>query len=419
MSFVLEQFWLLFCGNDVMQTTNLYWEFFVDATLVAGSYFMPRVLRKSSNPEGVVEFSLLYFSLINGWFLYAHQYASRFREVSRLHWLLVWLFILSMLYGVTHASFETYRSFSEAMIFMRFSIFLMLSRVACYVDRAQPISALLAVFIGDAILCFALSAASDVESAAILWGFVAITELHVDLFLAVGLRGPLQIPYRLENVIDRFYAVLLAPIGAILIDAFCHTKTNEEWLYIFSSLVLMTLFGMLFMAFKNDVVNHMRLRSHFEKASLLILLKLLGYTLWTIGACLLDEPNLHRQSFVTNVMGYMVGAALFCFLNLRSLAGRRHNVVEGIWFAFSVAPFLLPHFIKDSTPLVFLSIHVILVSILNMIETWHNFEQIEFLQLRHSADISNVDTPSELEPLLRIPERNANSVASTYSAIVV
>jgi hypothetical protein len=325
-----------------------------------------------------------------------------------------------MTYGVTHASFETYRGFSEAMIFMRVSIFLMLSRVACYVDRAQPISALLAVFIGDAILCFALSAASDVESAAILWGFVAITELHVDLFLAVGLRGPLQIPYRFENIMNRFYAVLLAPIGAIAIDAFCHTKTNEQCLYIFSSLVLMILFGMLYYSFKEDIENRMRQRSHFEKASLLMMLKLLGYTLWTIGACLLDEPNLHTHSFTSNVMGWMVGAALFCFFNLRSLAGRRHNMVEGIWIVFSVAPFLLCHFFQNSTPLVLLSIYVILVSILNMIETWQNFEQIEFFQAGNTTDATRRDALSEEEPLLRIPERNSyRGAPATYAAVVV
>jgi len=349
----------------------------VDACLVAGCSFLPNVLRTSPNPEGVVEFSLLYFSLINGWFLYAHQYASRFREVSRLHWLLIWMFISSMFYGVMNASFQNYREFSESMILLRASVFLMLARVACYVDRAQPIAALLAVFIGDAILCFALSAASDVESAAILWGFVAITELHVDLFLAAGLRGPLQIPYRLENTMDRFYAVLFAPIGAIVIDTFCNTSTKQESLYAFSSLVMMTLFGMLYFAFKENIVNSMRQRSQFEKASLLILLKMLGYALWTITACLLVEPNLNIQSFTTNLMGWMVGAALFCFLNLRSLAGRRHDYVGVIWFIFSTIPFLLARFVTSGTPMVLLSIYVTMISILNMLEAWHIFEALE------------------------------------------
>jgi hypothetical protein len=325
-----------------------------------------------------------------------------------------------MMYGVTHASFETYRGFSQAMICMRVSVFLMLSRVACYVDLAQPISALLAVFIGDAILCFALSAASDVESAAILWGFVAMTEMHVDLFLAVGLRGPLQIPYRLENIMDRFYAVLLAPIGAIVINAFSYTVSNEQNLYIFASLILMILFGMLFFVLKDDVVTRMRQRSHFEKASLLMLLKLLGYTLWMIGACLLDESTLRNQSFTTNLMGSMVGAALVCYLNLRALAGRRHNVVESIWIVFAVAPFLLPHFMQDSTPLVFLSIYVILVSILNIIETWHNFEQIQFLQLRGNS----ATTPRNADAIVIAETSNeqehlSDGTALTYSAVVV
>jgi hypothetical protein len=379
-----EALWLSFCGTDATSAVHFYWELFVDLSLVAGSWFLSQVFVRSPSVTtgvdgGVVEFSLLYFSLINGWFLYAHHYASRFREASRLHWLLVWMFILALVNAVTHASFETYRQFSLGMIYVRLSVFLMLSRVACYVDRAQPISALLAVFIGDAILCYALSAASDVESAAILWGFVAITELHVDLFLAVGLRGALQVPYRLDATMDRFYAVILAPMGAVAVNSFCKTATNDESLYAFSSMVLMTLFGMLYFAFKEPVASSMGRRSHFEKASMLILLKILGLFLWTICACLIAEPDIHRHSYLTDLTGWMVGAALIGFLNLRLLAGRRHDSVEAIWIVLSIAPCLLIHFLQDCSPSVFLSICVIFVSILNLLESWYNFGAAERL----------------------------------------
>lgn len=373
--FFSERFWLFICGTDSDSATNFYRELFVDLSLVAGSWFLPqKVFLHPTSVVGkdVVEFTLLYFSLINGWFLYAHHYASRFYETSRLHWLLVWIFILSVGYSVTHASLDTYREFSLGMIYMRLAVFLLLARVACYIDRAQPVSALLAVFIGDAILCYVLSAASDVESAAILWGFVAVTELHVDLFLAVGLRGPLQVPYRLESTLERFYAVILAPVGAIVMNSFCKTKTDEETLFAILSVILMILMGMLYCALQEPTIIYMRPRSHFEKAILLTLLKLLGLFLWIICACLMIEPDIHKQSDMTDLMGWMVGASLLCFLNLRSLAGRRHDLVEAIWIILAITPFILIRVVRDSTPLLFVSVYIIFVSILNMIEAWYN-----------------------------------------------
>jgi hypothetical protein len=374
-----ERLWLFVCGTDANSIVTFNWEFFVDLSLVAGSYFLPQkvFLHSPTVTRGAIEFSLVYFSLINGWFLYAHHYASRFQEASRLHWLLVWLFIIATVYSVNHASLDTYLEFSLGMIYMRLTVFLLLARVACYIDRAQPISALLAVFIGDAIICYALSAASDVQSAAILWGFVAVTELHVDLFLAVGLRGPLQVPFHLESTLERFYSVILAPVGAVGMNSLSRTKTKEEIVFAVLSITLMTLLGMLYCAFKGPATIYMRRRSHFEKASLLILLKLLGLFLWVAGACLMIEPDIDKKSDMTDLMGWMVGASLLCFLNLRIVAGRRHDIVEAIWVIFAFAPFILIRVVRDCSPLLLLSVYVTFVSILYMTEGWYNIGALE------------------------------------------
>jgi hypothetical protein len=112
------------------------------------------------------------------------------------------------------------------------------------------------------------------------------------------------------------------------------------------------------------------------------------------------ERDLHVQSFTTTLMGWMVGAALFFLFNLRALAGRDHMHVEVVWIIFAIVPFLLTHFITNSTPLVFLSIYVILVSILNMMETWHNIEALESPQTRITTTNATSVQEEERQPLI-------------------
>ena len=516
-----QKFWIHFCGTDHNSASLLYSNLAIDICLMIGAggiyaegglpqvffsnpgdytlddqhLLAPSSSSSSSLPppsyhtKDLVEFSLLYFSLINGWFLYIHHYSARFTEVSRYSWLLSWMFIISMFYAVTHASMTdiyyvtgdhvdindrygdhplhrsnhnnksinedtndhhiwtsikhlltanlngtisdntqykkkkvtnstshimtmvfdqtggsghhsshlaqaaattktfmyNYRHFSIAMIYMRLAVFLLLARVAWYVDRAQPLAALLAVFIGDAILCFALSAASDIDSATILWTFVAVTELHLDFFLAVGLRGPIQIPCRIEHTMRRVYPLILAPLGGVTIQTFFllskAPSSLPQILFGFASMILLMTLGMLFYSLHEGVLNIMGTtsRSEVEKAALIVVLKLLGYTIWLSGACLLvlleEEKEDQSSSELTIIMCRSIGAALICFLLLRRIADRPRDWVEFLWCVMVTLPWTLMFWLrkinggKDTTPMKALSTIVVIVSILNVAQS--------------------------------------------------
>ena len=519
-SSLAQKFWIHFCGTDHNSASLQYSNLAIDICLMigAGGIYaeggLPQVFfsnsgdytvndehllaphsssSSSSSPpsyhtKDLVEFSLLYFSLINGWFLYIHHYSARFTEVSRYSWLLSWMFIISMFYAVTHASMTdiyyvtgdhvdindrygdhplhrsnhnnksinedtndhhiwtsikhlltanlngtisdntqykkkkvtnstshimtmvfdqtggsghhsshlaqaaattktfmyNYRHFSIAMIYMRLAVFLLLARVAWYVDRAQPLAALLAVFIGDAILCFALSAASDIDSATILWTFVAATELNLDFFLAVGLRGPIQIPCRIGHTMRRVYPLILAPLGGITVQTFLllsKASSSTQILFGFASMILLMTFGMLFYSLHEGILDIMGTadRSEVKKAALVVVLKLLGYTIWLSGACLLvlleEEKEDQSSSGPTILMCRCIGATLICFLLLRRIADRPRDWVEFLWCVMVTLPWTLIFWLrkindgKDTTPMMALSTIVVIVSILNVAQS--------------------------------------------------
>lgn len=146
----VERCWIHFCGANAFEAVSFYWELFVDLGLVLSAGLLPNVFRKQES-GGFILFSVLYLSIINGWYLYAHHFASRFKEVSRFHWLLTWVFVAGMIHGIL--SYDNYQRFSFAMILQRFAFFAMIARVACYVHRAAPLCIFLGFFVSDSMLC--------------------------------------------------------------------------------------------------------------------------------------------------------------------------------------------------------------------------------------------------------------------------
>jgi hypothetical protein len=385
-----EQCWLQICGTEsTAAVTVCYWELFVDLTLVAAAGATAQILRTPQ--DGFLEFALIYLSIINGWFLYIHHYASRFQteenESSKIHWVLFWVYLTGMIAGVGYASFETYQQFSMAMIVQRFAVVLILAHVACHVDRVVPLCALLTFLTGDAMLCYALAAASSNGNATMyLWGAASIMELHADLLLAIALRdGSPQIPYRLKTTMDRFWAVLLAPLGAIAVASFFATTQSSDdsadtSLFCRSSMLILSLFGLLYFGLKEAVCSHMNTQSTFHKALLLIVLKMLGLAVWTVGGSLLifivaaDNTTTESQEkpHSMDMLGWSIGGTLSLFLGLRLFAGHPHDVVGLMWALVCWLAFVFVSVDPPITtsPLVFLSFYVVLVAILNILESW-------------------------------------------------
>jgi hypothetical protein len=361
-------------------------------------------LKKENHPW--LEFSFLYLSIINGWYLYVHHFASRFKEASRLHWCLVWIYCLAMMWGVFNAV-DQYQNFNLAMIFQRLAVFVMLARVACYVSRAAPICALLCFFISDSILCYTLAGADD-ETTVYLWGFAAVMEWLVDFFLAISLSGNLQIAYRLQDTVDHFWAVVLAPLGAIAVAAFTRNDNNDKYsiLFMASSVLLLTLFGLLYYGLKEAAYSNAMEQSHVYRALLLMLLKLLGLAVWTVGGCLsvllLDNEGNEK---ISNILGWSVGGSLLLFLLLRVFAGRPHDWLEVLWILATWATYVFASTLPPSSPMVQLSVYVLLVSILNILESWTSLVVETTSVTSRQQEEGNL---GEEEPLL-LPATNNSS----------
>ena len=137
------------------------------------------------------------------------------------------------------------------------------------------------------MLCYALAGAER-DAAIYMWGFAVILELHADLFLAVSLNDNLQVPCRLNSSMDRFWAIVLAPLGAMAIMLFTKSRSSTQNLFMFSAIILMTVFALLYFGLKEAVCSRMSDQSFgaIHRSILLLLLKLLGWTIWTVSAWL-------------------------------------------------------------------------------------------------------------------------------------
>jgi hypothetical protein len=392
----VEQCWLHLCGTESSEAVTLYWELFVDFALIAAAGILPDVLKKEQR-DGFVEFSVLYFSIINGWFLYAHHFASRFKEVSRFHCLLIWIFFSGMIFGIL--SYDDYQRFSFAMIVQRLAFFIMLARVACYVDRAAPLCAFLGFFVADSMLCYAL-AGVDSQVAVYLWGFAAMLELHIDLFLAIALNDSIQVPYRLDKTMDRFWAIVLAPVGAMMVALFTQSRNGNNILFLFSSITLMILFGLLYFGLKEAVCSNMTEQSSVHRALLLMLLKILGLALWAVGGCLLvlvdADADGDEVPYLMNILGWSLEWTLVLFLLLGCFSGRiREWYLLACWLTIIVLG-LVP---RKMSPMAFLSMYVLMVSILTLLESFNNMVETSPPQ----------NTEEERRPLLAETTEDANA----------
>jgi hypothetical protein len=352
----VEECWLHLCGaSDI---SEIYWELFVDIILVAAAASIPY---KSA---GFVEYAIIYLSIVNGWFLYVHHFASRFQEKSRSHSVLLWVFILGMVWGVR--SIGDFQQFSLAMVVLRVAMFVLILRMACAVPRATACCALLAFFTSDSTLCYSL-ALSDRDAAPFLWGFCAVMELLVDFFLAVALSEQLQMPYSLQHTMDHFWAVFLAPLGALAIKLF---QGEVTLMHLMAPMLLLS-FGLLYYGLKEAAYEKAMEQSRIFRACLFIVLKLLGLSIWSVGACLMSLVGDETADLEAD-LGWSVGGALIWFLILRLFAGRPHDSQEILWVlaCCSIALLSVCSVYKSTPTAVILSMYVVLVSILNIAESW-------------------------------------------------
>jgi hypothetical protein len=433
--FNAEAWWFHLCGTDASAESvaeKFNWELFTDILLVFALLSIQTTLEQEQNLQGFFEFSLFYFSIINGWFLYVHQYGSRFTESSRLNSVLVSCFLFGVISGILHASRDQMREFSLAMIVQRLAVAVMLAKIAIYLPRTGAFCALVFFFNFDVIICFMLAGA-DTEVAPSLWAFAALMEILVDLFLALGLQGSLFIPYNLEATMDRAWVLVWAPLGATLVSVLTIPyggsqgqqqpgEQQQRAIVVVASLTLQILFCFLYYDFYEDALLHAANQSRFHEATLVILTKILGWALWTVGASLLvllDDPTTTSSPRNHNILGWSIGCTLLLFLGLRLYAGRPHDGLEVLWVVACWIPFAVVSFGSPTTPLVSLSAYLLVVSILNICESWSSMRALlvsatTTATATNPAQRTTIAGDDEMDPLLP-PSSSSSSTNRSYT----
>jgi hypothetical protein len=439
--FNAEAWWLHLCGTSTDASPEsvaetFYWELFTDVLLVFALLSIQTTLEQEQNIQGFFEFSLFYFSIINGWFLYVHQYGSRFTESSRLNSVLVSCFLFGVISGILHASRDQMREFSLAMIVQRLAVAVMLAKIAIYIPRTGAFCALVFFFNFDVIICFMLAGA-DTMVAPSLWAFAALMEILVDLFLALGLQGSLFIPYNLKATMDRAWVLVWAPLGATLVSLLTipygssgggegqqQGEQQQRAIVVVAALTLQILFCFLYYDFYEDALFHAANQSRFHEATLVILTKILGWAVWTVGASLLillDDPTTTSSPRNHNILGWSVGCTLLLFLGLRLYAGRPHDGLEVLWVVAYWIPFAVVSFGSPTTPLVSLSMYLLVVSILNICESWSSMCTLIVSATTATAATTNpaqrttVAGDDEMDPLLPPSSTSSSTTNRSYT----
>ena len=334
--------------------------------------------------------------------------------------------------GVNFASYDDAISFSQSMMVLRMAAFFMIARVANHIPQATSMCALLGFLTTDAIICFAI-AASDESMAPSLWWFAAMIEGSSDLVLTMGLSGSLVIPHNIQATMDRAWVLVVAPLGATILLFVTNPKgmmmDDHPLLLVVASVVLQLLFCLLYYDLQTAACRHVASQSQWHQAVLLTLTKLLGWALWTTGACLLvlltssdgggtDTPTTETTKVTTTttttpfihvLLGWSVGGSLILFLGLRLFGGRPHDRLEALWAFLCWTPFVIVSVVPPSRPLLAICCYLILLSLLQMLEAWSNLG----LSAREQQQEQDHDLGSERERLVPLTNMTTMAVSTT------
>lgn len=395
-----DRSWLHFCGGsldgDVDNPIKIFYgELFSDAALVIAPATMAPLLLKQ---RGFVEFALIYFSLVNGWFLYVHHFKARFQEQSRIHSILQWIFIVSLVGGVRSCwdlvqpsdmtegdRTALYQKFSVFMGLLRLALFLMFLRVAVHVWQAASLCILIIFFLANSFLCFVLATVSDIHSIVILWTISAMIETMMDLVVTICLRRRSQIPVAVPFIFDQFWAVVLAPLGSVCVtSSLDNFTTNHNHNTTFdrcfhgSAVLLMALFGLLYYNLKSGVTHRLSNCHRCLQTMALFHMKLVGLSLWTVGAniCIVIkllasiETSPRDVRHHSDLLALSVMFALVLFFVWKSCNGQPYDCGEIMWIFLINGAFVCGTMLSSSkgSHLWLLILDVGLVAVLNLID---------------------------------------------------
>jgi hypothetical protein len=243
------------------------------------------------------------------------------------------------------------------------------------------------LFLGEFffVLYTGRSAVSDRRSIVILWTISAMIESMMDIILALCLSQRLHISVDMSLTMDHFWSIILAPLGSITTCAFLYNISVEEGddatylRFRISAITLLGLFSLLYYNLKDAVSNRLRNCHRLLQTIGLLHIKVLGLALWTVGANLLIlmtllanfDTRVREIRHHSDLLALSVIFALILLFAWKSCNGRPYELGEMLWIflingAFAYGTMLSP----SSSHLCLLTVDVVLLAVLNLIESW-------------------------------------------------
>ena len=231
--------------NNEANSTNSYWELFIDLLLVAAASSMAETFKES---HSISQFVLSYMIIINGWSLYSLNLSTRLGNSSFLASLLLFLYLVG--FGWSTANIRDFTTtgpnavshtrdtaavheFIRGAIMLRMSIVIMVVGIAVSLPRARYFCTIMGSFVAVSLLGFGTAywgAWYDNSTPPInllfigLW-IAALTEFLAEMISSFFIDMKKFIPINIEQTQERFDALGLVMLGETVVSI---TQTFRE-----------------------------------------------------------------------------------------------------------------------------------------------------------------------------------------------
>lgn len=329
--------------NTAEEGEAKFWELFLDLLMVAAAGAVADGLKENPSLGGCSEFWILFLLFVNGLSSYTHI-TGRFEDWSLLHIILLFSYILGTAIMILNASFEFFPAFTMGAIVQQSAVVFMLVPIYIHIPRAQAFCRSLATIICAeiAILLAALFFGHDTN--ATFWLSMVVTVgLGLEFILCFSLKPGEMVPDNIEHAKDRLGVLLLVMIGETVISTTIEYRrlveeedfedTNKAigyyWI-LFSALVLVFSYSLLYFRVSPPPAYHAYRRSRTHGCLLLLIHKLLCGSVLAVGVAVkltihtfFAEEEEQEQSlltpFTSSLWSLSVGGSLLFLFCTRML----------------------------------------------------------------------------------------------------
>lgn len=306
-----------------------YWELFLDLLLVAAASATADQLQENPSLHGLVEFTLLYLSFVNGLSLYSHHYTSRFVETSLFHSFVLFIFIMAMGITIVNAGFDTARYFSIGAIVQRVSVLVMVIPIAIQLQRARTFVVTFALVIVASVLGYCI-AVVDPTLAMLSWTISGFVECMLEVILSIFVTGRKLVPVNVEHSTDRLGVLVLVMLGETVVSATMTYREREKedsgevqaeaFLYyqvLAYSFLIIFMFCLLYFHLQPPPALNAIRRSRQAGITMLLCTKALGLVLLAVGVSIKQIVRFVSEG--ESVIPYFTSALLGCSIGFAML----------------------------------------------------------------------------------------------------